>query len=235
MSVLSARRIKYSRRCRVAFNYAPGTRGSVVAGGGRRGRGRGLRAGCWSTGEGRGKKYAAIKHSCNKTACNNRPAYFKKLICRRTNCLVSRDAFNLLASLLSISSSFILSFADFSSRRVLAASRAKKKQREKVRAILTRVWEGTVPRRKSVVANLRDHKSFRQRGLTHNLVEISTTKNNNQAQFANKCLDWRERDVPFLSHSKLIKFLPLHLFWPFYIAQLFSLEKKIVKNYRYLI
>lgn len=91
-------------------------------------------------GEGRGKKYAAIKHSCNKTACNNRPAYFKKLICRRTNCLVSRDAGGnersaslTFSPLFPISSSFILSFADFSLRRVLAASRAKKKQRGKVR------------------------------------------------------------------------------------------------------
>lgn len=114
---------------------------------GRRGGRRGFARGMLKYGEGRGKKYAAIKHSCNKTACNNRPAYFKKLICRRTNCLVSRDAGEKRSASLTFSASplsdifffffFLLSpLLIFSLRRVvgkLRVARKKKKRKKKQR------------------------------------------------------------------------------------------------------
>lgn len=69
------------RRAQATFNYA-----MFFANGGKT---RVYREAAVSRGEDR-KKYRIIKHPCNKAACNNGQAtYFKKLICRRTNCLVS--------------------------------------------------------------------------------------------------------------------------------------------------
>lgn len=136
--------------------------------------------------EGRGKKYAAIKHSCNKTACNNRPAYFKKLICRRTNCLVSRETrarmsalgkFNLLASLLDIFFFFLFSpLLIFPREGCVSCESREKETKGKSTARFLLVSEKVRCRGRSVVANLRNHKSSRERGVTHSPVEIWTTE-----------------------------------------------------------
>lgn len=136
------------------------------------------------------KKYVAIKHPCNKTACNKRagPAYFKKLIRRRTNYLVSprywervrereREKRVLLVKsnlflLFSISSlSFLISsVVDFSEREKKDVDKQRREfiydeeeRRERWRDSLAKESEpepGEFNATQSFVSlNLRDHKS----------------------------------------------------------------------------